>query len=105
MTKPPAPTTIHCYYRELRVFFNWLVQEKALDASPTERITPPKLKPRQVQPFTPEQTEALLRAARRSLHPRRNEAIILMLLDTGLRASHLPPYLRGRVPAGWWERL
>jgi len=87
--KPVRPATIHRYYRELRTLFNWLVREELLSESPVERITPPKLKAEQVQPFTQEQIETLRRAARRSFHPRRDEAIVLLLLDTGLRASEL----------------
>ncbi len=89
MTHPVRSATIRAYYGELRTFFRWMVSEGFVPVSPVERITPPKLKSEQIQPFTPEQSEALLRAARRSLHPRRDEAIVLMLPDTGLRASEL----------------
>lgn len=53
------------------------------------RVAPPKLSSEQVQPFTQEHQIALLHAARRSTHPRRDEAIALFLLDTGVRASEL----------------
>jgi site-specific recombinase XerD len=43
----------------------------------------------QIQPFSQEQIEALRRAARRSHHPRRDETIVLFLLDTGVRVSEL----------------
>jgi hypothetical protein len=54
-----------------------------------------------VQPFTQEHTEALLkaalRAARKSSHPRRDEATILLLLDTGLRASEMEEALKSKL--------
>ncbi len=43
----------------------------------------------QILPFTREQQEALLRVARKTRHPKRDEAIVLFLLDTGARASEL----------------
>jgi len=54
-----------------------------------EKLRPPVNRPDQIQPFTEEQIDALLAAAKRSQHPRRDEAIVLFLLDTGVRASEL----------------
>jgi integrase/recombinase XerD len=87
--KPLRPRTIHTYYGHLRTFFEWLVSEGYIDASPMLRINAPVFRKDQVQPFTEEQVVALLHAARRSQHPRRDEAIVLFLLDTGVRATEL----------------
>jgi len=65
------------------------VAEGAMAASPAERVKPPVSRPDQVQPFTIQQVEALLSAAKKSRNPRRDQAIILTLLDTGIRASEL----------------
>lgn len=54
-----------------------------------EAVPSPKARPDQVQPFTREQIGYLISAAKRSQQPRRNEALVLFLLDTGLRASEL----------------
>ncbi len=83
------PLTVSTYYSRLRTLFRYLVEEGAMDDSPLERITPPVSRPDQIQPFAEDQVTALLNAARRSAHPRRDEAIVLFLLDTGLRASEL----------------
>jgi integrase len=42
----------------------------------------------QIRPFTDEQIKALL-AAKRLQHPKRNEALLLLMCDTGLRASEV----------------
>ncbi|HEX8236057.1 MAG TPA: tyrosine-type recombinase/integrase [Abditibacteriaceae bacterium] len=81
--------TVLDYFRVLRTFFGWLVKEGVLEVSPVSRIAPPVARSNQIQPFTSEQVGLLLQAARKSLHPRRDEAILLFLLDTGVRATEL----------------
>lgn len=53
------------------------------------RLPKPRVPEEKVEPFMTDQVKAILEAARRSQQPRRNEAIILFLLDTGVRASEL----------------
>ena len=89
MTKPLRPATLHRYYRELRAFFNWVVKDERLKESPMTKVAPPQLRSKQVQPFTQAQQTILLSVSRTSNHPRRDEAILLFLLDTGVRASEL----------------
>jgi site-specific recombinase XerD len=89
MTKPVHARTVKDYHSHLRTFFRWIVAEGGLESSPMERIPVPTARADQVQPFTPEQVNALLAAAKHSRHPRRNEAVLLFLLDTGVRASEL----------------
>jgi integrase len=43
----------------------------------------------QIRPLTDEQIKALLLAAKRLQHPKRNEALLLLMCDTGLRASEV----------------
>ncbi len=87
--KPTKPRTIHTYHGHLRTFFSWLVAEGELEASPMERIPPPIFRSDQIEPFSREQIEAMLRACRNGRHAQRDEALILFLLDTGVRASEL----------------
>ena len=89
LTKAAVPGTIKSYHSSLRTFFNWLVEEGELESSPMERIKPPIDRPDQIQPFSNEQLRKLLLAAKKTTHPRRNEAILLLLLDTGIRASEI----------------
>lgn len=88
-TRPTKPRTAKNYHGILRAFFNALVVDGDIGASPMERIATPIDRPDQVQPFTDDQMKKILAAARRTLHPRRDEAILLLLLDTGMRASEL----------------
>ncbi|MCX6380977.1 MAG: tyrosine-type recombinase/integrase [Armatimonadetes bacterium] len=83
------PGTIATYHRNIRAFFNWVVQEGLIENSPMERIPCPTDRPDDVHPFTDAQVQALLNAAKKTMNPRRDEAIVWALLDTGLRASEL----------------
>lgn len=88
-SKPVRPGTVATYHARLRTLFAWIVSEGGLERSPMESVAPPVNRPDQIQPFTQAQVAALLSDARRSTHPRRDEAILLFLLDTGVQASEL----------------
>jgi site-specific recombinase XerD len=89
MVKPVRPRTVKDYHATLRTFFRWLAEEQYIAGSPMEGIRPPVARADQIQPFTQEQVAALLLAAKQSNYPHRNEAILLVLLDTAVRASEL----------------
>jgi integrase/recombinase XerC len=84
---PPRPAYTRFFFAYLQSFFHFLVEEEVLSRSPMATQKPPIARPDQIQPFTQEQQQALLDAARKSRHRRRDEAIVLFLLDTGARAS------------------
>jgi site-specific recombinase XerD len=88
-SKPLRPETISTYFHHLRTFFNWLVGEEYLQVSPMDKIAPPVSRPDQVQPFSTPQIQSLLNAASKTKYPRRDEAIVRFLLDTGVRVSEL----------------
>ncbi|MEO7718736.1 MAG: site-specific integrase [Capsulimonas sp.] len=96
--RAPRPATVQTYHNHLRTFFRWCVDEDLLDKSPMERasewgrksaIPIPEDRADQIEPFSEEQIRALLAAAKASSHPKRNEAMLSMLLDTGMRVSEL----------------
>ena len=97
MVKPASPRTIKDYYGALRTFFTWLVQQDVIEASPMARINPPIHRQDQIQPFTDEHVRALLEAAKRSTHPKRDQAILMLMLDTAVRASELCGLAAGDV--------
>lgn len=89
ITEPMRPVSMHGHYRVLRALFNWMVKEDAIEFSPFARVPAPIFRSEIKQPLPIEQTTKLIQAAKRSLNPRRDEAIVLLLLDTGIRASEL----------------
>jgi len=89
LNKPVRPNTVKDYWICLNSFFKWLVAEGSLPVSPMEKIPKPTVRFEEKQPLSVDQIKALLGATRRSQQPRRNEAIFLLLLDTGIRSSEL----------------
>ncbi len=89
LNKPLRPVSIKDYYNCLRTFFEWAVAENILSESPLERVIRPQAREEIKQPLSTEQSQALLRAAKLSTNPYRDEAMLLMLLDSGVRASEL----------------
>jgi len=52
------------------------------------RIPVPVDRPDQIQPFSDEELKALLAAAKKTkANPKRDHSLLLLLLDTGVRAS------------------
>jgi site-specific recombinase XerD len=81
-----APATLSVYYRSLQPFFAWAVSEGEIASSPMERMRPPLVPEQPVAVLTDAQVDALLRACQGSaFEDRRDEAIVRLLLDTGMR--------------------
>ncbi|HOQ99109.1 MAG TPA: tyrosine-type recombinase/integrase [Anaerolineae bacterium] len=81
-------TTQHAHARGIKAWLNWLVREGDLSESPMARVAMPRLEQRVPPPFTPEEVHKLLTACdRKTATGARNYALILVLLDTGLRAA------------------
>jgi site-specific recombinase XerD len=83
------PVSVGSYFRILRTFCNWLVEEEYVEASPMAKIKPPVARPDQVEPLSSTQIQQLLAGAKKSEYPLRNTAILSLILDTGLRASEV----------------
>ncbi len=89
LTRAMRPVSMHAYYRALHAFFSWMVEEELVDVSLVGRIKAPVYRSEVKQPVSSEGIGSLLEAAKRSESPARNEAILLVLIDTGVRASEL----------------
>jgi len=81
-------TTQHAHARGIKTWLRFLVREEVLDRSPMDRVSMPRLEQRVPPPFSAEDVKALL-AACSSKTPLdlRNRAMVLGLLDSGLRAA------------------
>jgi site-specific recombinase XerD len=88
-------STVHHYYSVLRAFFNWCVREGFLSESPLAKIKLKNPPMNVVQPFSNHDVMKMIEICdydyknNAQLLGSRNKAIILMFLDTGLRASEL----------------
>jgi len=88
--------TIHGYVRTLRAFFSWTVREGLVKDNPMRGVRNPKV-PKQLMPsFSEDQVRRLLSSVdRRNAIGARNHAILVTLLDTGIRASELTSLKEG----------
>jgi len=73
----------------LRAFFNYLVQDGFLEASPMSRVERVRQPRPIIQTFTLEQIQAIIGSCRKDFVGVRDRAIVLLLLDCGLRATEL----------------
>jgi integrase/recombinase XerD len=77
-------------YQALRQFARWLVSEGELPADALLGTKPPKLDVKAVVPLTDTELKKLLAACKGDdLHDRRDEAIVRLMAETGLRAAEV----------------
>lgn len=86
-----SPHTIRRHHAVLSALYGWLTDsEIALAKSnPVSRVPPPRLPKRKVKALTKDAICALLEAAKDAALTRRAKALLLLLLDTGARASEV----------------
>lgn len=89
LTEAVRPRTVRDFYGVLKTMFHWIVAEGYLDDNPMATLRPPVSRADQIQPFSPEQVNALLNAAKHSRCAKRDQALILFMLDSGIRVSEL----------------
>jgi site-specific recombinase XerD len=83
-------TTVKTRYRGLFRFCGWLVDEEELNENPMKTLSPPQPKTKPVPVLSDAELAALMKAcAGKSFRDRRDEAMIRLLLDCGLRVSEL----------------
>ena len=82
------PGTVKIRYRGLYRFCSWLVTEEELASNPMDKMSPPSLTMKPVPIITDEDLTALLKACSgKEFNDRRDEALVRLLLDCGLRVS------------------
>lgn len=97
LTKATRPLTIHRFWRELKAFYSFLVREEYLSASLVDKVEEPDKKTEQIPYLSDEHIRAMFEAALKSKYPRRDTAILAVLVDTGMRASELVNLRHGDV--------
>jgi site-specific recombinase XerD len=84
------PATASVRYRSVRTFFSWLVTEGEIEWSPMQNIKPPQVPTEPVPVYSENELRSLLEAcAGNTFTDRRDTAIMLTLIDTGMRRSEL----------------
>ncbi len=82
--------TRHRYFREVRCFFNWCIEAGLLDASPFRGLKNVRLPQRIVAPYSAADIRQLLgHCDAEQPVGARDRAVVLTLLDTGVRCSEL----------------
>ena len=104
-------TTLN-FYTTLSSFWSWLTSEGLADENVVRKLPTPKAPLPVVEPFTKEEPTDLTKACHKTCEwrtptgkttrwlrstARRDEAVVLLLIDTGLRASELCHLLRKDV--------
>lgn len=84
------PATAQARHLAVRRFARWLHAEGELAEDPLAGMRPPKLDAKVIPVLSDEQLRALLRACEgKTLRDRRDEALVRLLLETGLRAGEV----------------
>jgi integrase/recombinase XerC/integrase/recombinase XerD len=76
---------VHGFARAIRAFLNYCVRDELLDISPFARVQMPRLEKKILPALTATELQRVLAACTSA----RDRAIVLTLLDSGLRASEL----------------
>jgi site-specific recombinase XerD len=90
-----SQATVHHYFVVLANFFGWVVREGFLTENPTSKIKVAKPKNKVIKPYTQEEVSRMLAICDKDYENNakflgsRNRAIILVLIDTGVRLSEL----------------
>jgi len=88
-------TTIHHYFVVLANFFSWVVREGFVKESPTAKIKVAKPKAKVIKPYSAEEIRRMIGVCdhdyehNAKLLGSRNKAMVLVLLDSGVRLSEL----------------
>ncbi|MHA1973024.1 MAG: tyrosine-type recombinase/integrase [Candidatus Hodarchaeales archaeon] len=87
--KPCNSTTIQKYYRALSAMYNWLINEGIVDISPLIKIRVPKAEKKVIKALSSAEVNQLISSLPNTFDGIRNKAIILILVDCGLRLGEL----------------
>lgn len=90
LTQRTSAGTGASHYRRIQQLFRWLADEDEIDVNPMARMSPPHQPIKPVPVLDDDTVRALLDACQgRRFEDRRDEAIVRLLLDSGLRAAEV----------------
>lgn len=85
-----SASNAHQHFRSLKTMFNWLVDEEELDRSPMRTMKPPALPEVEVPVISDADLKKLFAACKGTSYvDRRDTALLMLLLDTGVRLSEV----------------
>ena len=84
--RPMATASVNTHIRVIRRFFNWLVDEEMIPASPAKKLRSLHIKHQDTKVLTTEQVRAIYEEIKKTGHIR-DLAIFLFLFATGCRVS------------------
>ncbi|WP_405991048.1 tyrosine-type recombinase/integrase [Streptomyces sp. NBC_00986] len=88
--KRTSASNAHQHFRALKTFFNWLLDEEEIDRTPMRTMKPPTVTETEVPVVSDTDLVKLFKACKgRTYADRRDTAILLLFLDTGVRLSEL----------------
>ena len=87
--KPINSTTIQKYYRALSSLINFLIREEVLEYNPLVKIKVPKAEKKVIKALSSKEVNQIIKALPNTYEGNRNKAIILILVDCGLRLGEL----------------
>ena len=85
------PGGCHAAYRTVKTFLRWWENEVELKnwSNPIRKVKAPKMSIEPLEPVDIEAVKAMMKICQNNLTGQRDKAIMLFLLDTGVRASEL----------------
>jgi site-specific recombinase XerD len=81
---------IHGYFRSVKAFLKWYWDEEEIESrNPIDKIKTPKVPVEAIEGISREDFDLLLNECKSGFYGERDKAILLTLLDTGVRATEL----------------
>ena len=87
--KPINSTTVQKYYRALSALFNWSLNEGIISSNPLIKIKVPRAEKKVIKALSSNEVNQLLSVLENTFDGIRNKAMILVLIDCGLRLGEL----------------
>lgn len=80
----------HMIYRNLKAYLNWVWNEYDITVrNPIDKVSCAAKQAAPIPGFTMEEIDQLIKAAKQSMFPQRDQAMIYLFVDTGLRRQEL----------------